>query len=138
HLAVALIGEPPRGLVQRDPMGARDFVAGLRRQIAQPARAIAQQIKRNHLEDARAVAPGANVNIFAVAEFAEHFRMKSGLLADLAHRGLLRSLAGIDVALGQCPNRASGAIALSGRFSLAATAAGRLDDGHPVFTAALP
>ena len=68
------------------------------------SRLVAQQIEADDFEDAFAVAPGADVNVLAVAEFGDGNGGDSGFFAHFAQGGIQRLFAGIDQAFGQAQN----------------------------------
>src|SRR5271165_4394000 len=103
-LTFALIAEGFRGVIQRKPVRLVHLDPHLRRNVAQTAGAVQQQIKADDLEDARVVAPVAHIVILDVGELADQLGAHPSFFADLAQSSLLRLLTVINRALRQSNN----------------------------------
>src|SRR5439155_15999658 len=100
HLALTTVGEQTLRLLERQPARFVHLVRRLRRQIAEPAARVAEQIKGHELEDPLAV---PRVDVAHVAELLDQPRLHAGLLGHLPQRGRVGLLAGPDVPLRQRP-----------------------------------
>ena len=92
------VRELARQLVQRHPCDLADLVIG----VGKLSTDAAQQIVMHRFVDAFALADKPVVDL---AEGCDHRALNTGLLRDLADRGLFRGLAGLDVPLRERPHQ---------------------------------
>src|SRR5881397_2519027 len=92
HLALALVGQLPRRLLERHPFGPLDLVVV----VGRIAREVLEQEERDDLRDAPAL---AYVPVVRVAELLHQRGLDARLLAHLAQRGVGGRLALLGVAL---------------------------------------
>jgi len=85
--------------VQGQPKRLLDFDPHRGRNAVDAARAIEQQVKADNLEDARAIAPLADVNVLDVGQLIDQIGRAGRFFVDLAESGLGRLLAFVDGAL---------------------------------------
>src|SRR5580658_9180340 len=71
HLLLACVGEQPRSIFEPHPAGTRDLNSHFGSDSVDAAGAVAHQVETDNFEDPKPVAPGARIDVLAVAEFAD-------------------------------------------------------------------
>jgi hypothetical protein len=81
HLALALVREEPRSVIEREPARLGHLVAELVRDVAEPSRGVADEIEADDLEDALAL---PDVDVADIAELLDEATANSRFLGHLA------------------------------------------------------
>src|SRR5215472_10808831 len=102
HFTLSPVHQLPGSICQWQPERVPHFDPHLGRDVSHAPRAVEQQEEVDDLEDARAVAPGTDIEILDVSKLDNRVRLDAGFFADFANGCLERLLLGINGSLGQC------------------------------------
>ena len=107
HLAFVAVGKLPGRFGERHPERPLDFDPHVGCEVVDLSGDIAHQVEAHDFEDAFAIAPGADIDIFVIDEFGDRFGHDSGLFLYFANGGGLRFFSRIDQSFGKSQHGAS-------------------------------